>query len=126
MDVDEPEAPFGPAIPFSQSFYDSLADISLTAYQTALRIFSVVLAASPPQKPIRLRDDQVVPAVHYEEGRDTLYISGTGSGKTMQIITTVLLHSEAITLVMSPLMRLQHTMVSTVLFQAITLYTDGF
>lgn len=112
MDVDDTEAPFGPPIPFSQLFYDSLANISSTAYQTALRVFSAVLAASPPQKPIRLRDDQVVPAVHYEEGRDTLYISGTGSGKTMQIITTALLHPEAITLVMSPLMRLQHTMVS--------------
>lgn len=112
MDLDSPDQIHGPCVPFTQAFWDSLAGLSRTAYQTALEAYSTVLAASPENQRIHLRESQVLPAVNYQEGRDVLYISGTGSGKTMQIIISALLNPDAIILVMSPLLRLQETMVS--------------
>lgn len=113
MDIDSSDQLHGPRIPFTQVFWDHLAVLSNTAYKTALEAYSKVLGASPENQRIHLRESQVLPAVSYQEGHDVLYISDTGSGKTMQIIISALLNPDAIILVMSPLLRLQETMVST-------------
>lgn len=87
MDIDSPDQIHGPCVPFTQAFWDSLAGLSHTAYKTALEAYSTALAASPENQRIHLRESQVLPSVNYQEGCDVLYISGTGSGKTMQIIS---------------------------------------
>ncbi|KAI0261461.1 P-loop containing nucleoside triphosphate hydrolase protein [Gloeopeniophorella convolvens] len=59
---------------------------------------------------IRLREDQLISAIHFYEGRDVIHVSRTGSGKTMQIVIAALMDPKIAVLVLSPLMRLQESM----------------
>ncbi|KAI0050887.1 hypothetical protein FA95DRAFT_1555144 [Auriscalpium vulgare] len=95
--------------PFSETFANDLHKISPTAASTALLIFRAVYDASDGKA--CFREDQLLSAVQLESGLDGVCVTRTSSDKTMQLAASALLHPDAITLVLSPLKRLQHTIV---------------
>ncbi|KAA1470544.1 P-loop containing nucleoside triphosphate hydrolase protein [Dentipellis sp. KUC8613] len=93
----------------SLRFRQSLAKISDSAVQIAEQAYTLAYKSSNGK--IILREDQIITAVYFQEGRDSIKIARTGSGKTMQIIITALLNPKRIVIVLSPLKRLQQAMV---------------
>lgn len=109
MDLDTPSIPV-----LSDSFLDSAATVTEgkpSGSDCALLAYALVYSASGAQVCLREKD-QILPIVSYHHGHDTLVSAGTGSGKTMQIIAAALLNPGGIILVLSPLLKLQNTMVS--------------
>ena len=93
----------------SSAFIQKIGLISPTARDTAELAYALVYSATKGR--ICLREDQILAAVHFHEKHDTVVIARTGGGKTMQIVAAALLNPGKIILVMSPLKRLQDSMV---------------
>ena len=103
--------PDPPAIPAHA--LDVLAPIHKESLPVAQNLYNKVYYATPDH--ITMRLDQLEPALRCHFGQDrAVCIAATGSGKTMQIVSSVILNPQAVTLVLSPLKLLQGSMVRTV------------
>ena len=93
-------------------------DDTITVKRVCLLAWAVTSGTQVPRE-LQLR---AFLAIHH--GRDSLFIAGTGSGKTLPIALTVLLNDPAknhLSIVISPLKRLQISQVSILLLQFITI-----
>ncbi|TFY83471.1 hypothetical protein EWM64_g542 [Hericium alpestre] len=101
-----------PIPPLSQDFLRTLDIVSDMAVGNALLFYSRVYFSSGGK--IILREDQILAGVRYHERQSVIKIARTGSGKTMQIIIAALMNPRQIILVLSPLLRLQDSMVDEI------------
>lgn len=102
-----------PIPPLSHTFLDSLDDVSDTARKNGLHVYWLVYISSSGR--ICAREDQILVAVHLQQGRDSVKLARTGSGKTLQIIMAALSNPKgSMVLVMSPLKRLQTAMIRNI------------
>ncbi|KAI0270046.1 hypothetical protein BC834DRAFT_585821 [Gloeopeniophorella convolvens] len=106
--------------PFQFCFSENVSRISeYTAQDDARRMYTRVYFASGGR--ILLREDQLIPALYFYYGHDTISISSTGSGKTMQIVVAALMNPTDILLVLSPFSWLQDAMARAVLSSVFSL-----
>lgn len=110
MDIDTLES-YDPPIPsLSSSIISQASELSVQGLEIAELAYGLIYSASGGRVCLREKD-QILPTVSLQLGHDTLISAGTGSGKTLQILTAALLNPGKIILVLSPLLKLQNTMV---------------
>lgn len=112
MDIDDigPHAAFIPSL--SPQFLETAAGLSATAGSDLAELAYGLMYSSSEGKICLREKDQILPTVSLHLGHDIIMSAGTGSGKTLQILTAALLNPGKIILVLSPLLKLQNTMVT--------------
>lgn len=111
METDDTELYILPIPPLSPQFLENASSISAqSGAELAELAYSLLYSSSGGRVCLREKD-QILPTVSFQLGHDTIVSAGTGSRKTLQILNAALLNPGKIVLVLSPLLKLQNTMV---------------